>query len=303
MEYITGNKNVKLENTAVTLGKFDGLHLGHQLLIEKVRSYKEEGYKAVMFTFKTHPGNFFSKNIKQLYTEEEKVDLVAKMGIDYFVSYPFNEEIRSMEAEDFIKDILVNQLGAKQIVVGDDFRFGYNRKGDINLLTKLQEKYGYTLLVCKKKNFNDIIVSSSAIKETLEKGDMEKVNTLLGRDFSITSEVLHGRRIGRTLGMPTTNLKPKDNKYLPPMGVYASKTIIDGKSYNGVTSIGVKPTVVVTDEIGVETFIFDYDYDLYGKVITVEFCKYLREEIKFDSIDQLKEQMHVDMENAKDFFR
>ncbi len=304
MEYIAGNTNFKLKNSAVTLGKFDGLHLGHQQLIDLIISYKEQGLKAVMFSFLLHPGNLFSdKEFELINTEEEKLVKLNHCGVDVLVSYPFTEETRSMDPEDFIKEILVEKLDAKIIVVGNDFRFGLHRRGDVALLKDYETTYGYKVISCEKKKWKNEIISSSAIRDALKVGNMEAVNAMLGYPYTIRGEVVHGRRIGRTLGMPTTNLIPPSTKLLPPCGVYASKTLIEGIYHTGVTNVGYKPTVGEEEYIGVETYIFDYDSDLYGKMIEVELFYYIRPEMKFGSLEELMIKMREDIILSRDYFR
>lgn len=303
MQYITDNTDFKLKNTAVTLGKFDGLHRGHRLLIDEVLSLKGQGYTSVMFTFLYHPYNLFSENeLKLIYTEEEKRAKLMSLGLDVLISYPFTNETKNIEPEDFIKDILINKLDAKVIVVGNDFRFGKDRKGDVDMLRSMEVVYGYKLITYEKMRWRDSIISSSTIREELAKGNLEEVNEMLGQPYYIRGKVLHGRRIGRTLGMPTTNLTPMANKLLPPCGVYASRTIIDGISYPGMTNIGYKPTVGAEKNMGVETYIYDFDGDLYGRELEVELLSFRRPEIKYDSLDELKRQMEEDLIFGRAYF-
>ncbi|MDF2951757.1 MAG: hypothetical protein K0S18_1340, partial [Anaerocolumna sp.] len=244
MDYIAETTNFKLHNSVVTLGKFDGIHRGHQLLLNKVLEQKKIGLQSVMFTFAYHPSNLFSdKEIEQIYTEEEKKYLLEKSGLDVLISYPFTEETASMEPEDFIKKVLIDKVDAKMIVVGTDFRFGHKRRGDVSLLQKMSEQWGYELIVFDKMKLDDRVVSSSYIRSEIAQGNMEHVNELLGSPFTVIGEVLHGRKIGRTLGFPTTNLITPSNKLLPPNGVYVSHTIINGIKHPGVTNIGYNPTV------------------------------------------------------------
>lgn len=303
MKYISENIDFNIKNSAVTLGKFDGLHQGHQILIDKVLSLKEEGYTSVMFTFLYHPYNLFSDNeIKLIFTEDEKKHILSQSGLDVLISYPFSHDTKNIEPEDFIKNILVEKLNAKLIVVGNDFRFGRNRRGDINMLKAMEDIYGFKVISFEKKRWEDTIISSSVIRNELQRGHMERVNNLLGRTYFIRGKVLDGRKIGRTIGMPTTNLLPPSNKLLPPCGVYTSRTIIDGVSYPGMTNIGYKPTVGKEKEKGVETYIFDFSKDLYGKEIDVELLEYVRPEIKFDSIEELKVKMEEDLTFGRKFF-
>jgi riboflavin kinase/FMN adenylyltransferase len=304
MDYIAETTNFKLHNSVVTLGKFDGIHRGHQLLLNKVLEQKKIGLQSVMFTFAYHPSNLFSdKEIEQIYTEEEKKYLLEKSGLDVLISYPFTEETASMEPEDFIKKVLIDKVDAKMIVVGTDFRFGHKRRGDVSLLQKMSEQWGYELIVFDKMKLDDRVVSSSYIRSEIAQGNMEHVNELLGSPFTVIGEVLHGRKIGRTLGFPTTNLITPSNKLLPPNGVYVSHTIINGIKHPGVTNIGYNPTVGETPERRVETYIFDYDADLYGKMIEVSLYAYARPEKKFESVEDLKNQMKKDIEFGRKYFQ
>lgn len=303
MKYIAGKTDFYINNSAVTLGKFDGLHLGHQMLINEVLSLKKQGLTSVMFTFMYHPHNVISDNeIKLIYTEEEKKIKLSESGLDILISYPFTYQTKNIEPEDFVKDILVEKLDAKVIVVGNDFRFGRERRGDVEMLKAMEDIYGFKVMAFEKKTWNNKVISSSAIRSELEQGNMEAVNAMLGHPYSIYGKVLHGRKIGRTLGMPTTNLIPSANKLLPPRGVYVSRTIADGKSYPGMTNIGFKPTVGNEDHISIETYIYDFDKDLYGRDILVELLAFERPEIKFDSIDELKRRMVEDLAFGRKFF-
>lgn len=303
MKYIAGSTDFNLKNSAVTLGKFDGLHQGHRLLIDEVLSLKSKGYTSVMFTFLYHPYNLISENeIKLIYTEEEKLQKLKASGLDVLISYPFSQETKNIEPEDFISEILVDKLDAKVIVVGSDFRFGKNRRGDVDMLKSMENKYGFRVISFEKKRWKDTVISSSTIRHELEKGNMEEANAMLGEPFNIHGKVLHGRKIGRTLGMPTTNLTPAQSKLLPPCGVYASRTIIDGISYPSMTNIGYKPTVGAEKYKGVETYIYDFDKDLYGQEVDVELLSYERPEIKFDSLEDLKRRMDEDLAFGRRYF-
>jgi riboflavin kinase/FMN adenylyltransferase len=303
MEYIAGNTEFQFKNGVVTLGKFDGIHIGHQCLINKVISYREQGYLAIMFSFLYHPYNLFSdKEFKQIYTEEEKREKIAKIGMDVLISYPFTQLTKNIEPEDFIQKILMERLDAKVIVVGEDYRFGHNRRGNVALLQQYAKIYGYRVISFQKKKWKNQIVSSSMIRNELEKGNMETVNGMLGQPYSIGGEVLHGRKVGRTLQIPTVNLIPESNKLLPPNGVYVSRTCVDGSVYDSVTNIGYKPTVGKEENKDVETHILHFHQELYGKVITVELLAYERAEHKFDSRGQLKLQMQEDIAFARRYF-
>lgn len=322
MEYIAGRTDFHLEKSAVTLGKFDGLHLGHQLLLNKITEQKKKGLKAVVFTFLYHPVNLLSdREMELIYTEEEKQHILEEYGVDVMISFPFTEDTRSMEPEKFIEDILVHKMDAKYIAVGSDFCFGRNRRGNTKMLEEYASVYDYELEIIEKKTYerkelsiadqsaicngsqcDSKEISSSCIREQIGKGNMEKVIKLLGRPFSVRGEVLHGRKIGRTIGFPTTNLLPDKTKLLPPDGVYITLTNIDGQEYPGITNIGHNPTVGVTPEKRVETYLFDYDNDLYGKFIQVSFLERMRGEEVFHSLNELKAQMDKDLAYGRKYF-
>lgn len=303
MEYIYGSTEFKYHNTCITLGKFDGLHRGHQLLLSELEKFEKQGLTSVVFTFDYHPGNLFSeKEIDLIYTEEEKKELLSRLGPKVLISYPFTEETASMEPEDFIKEVLIGKLDAKAIVIGTDYRFGRNRKGDAAMLKKYSLVYGYELVVCEKLTYHDKVISSTRIREELKNGRMEVVNEMLGHPYTIMGTVVTGNKIGRTIGIPTVNLLPPNHKLLPPNGVYASSIKYQDNTYCGVTNIGYKPTVGAGQKLGVETHIFGFTGDLYGKEIEVELYRYERPETKFTSIEELKNRVQLDIENVKDFF-
>ena len=302
MEYVN-HTNFHFQNTAVSLGKFDGIHRGHQSLINGILSYKEQGLQAVVFSFLVHPEVLIGgKEISLIATEKEKKRKLEKMGVDVFISYPFSKEMLSMEAEQFIKEILVDKLDAKVIVVGKDFRFGHKRKGDIALLEKFASVYGYKVIVPDKVMLNGKRISSTRIREAIEKGNMEFVQTLLGEPYSITGEVVHGKAIGRTIGMPTANVIPDNQKLSPPFGVYVSKTLVDGVWYEGITNIGIQPTVTEEKVKLAETFLFDFSGNLYGKEIQTNLYYFRRLEQKFATLEDLKEQIKRDCIFAKEYF-
>lgn len=305
MEYIRETTDFYIkEKTAITIGKFDGLHIGHQELIHKIVKKKSEHYKSVVFTFEMPPIDLLkNKQSEILLTNEERRFVFKHIGVDYVVEFPFTPEIAKLEPEEFVKTILVNKLNAGYIAIGTDFHFGYQRRGNYKLLTKLGEKYGFQVEVVEKLQYEGRDISSTFVKEEVKKGNIEKVNILLGHPFCIIGEVIHGKKIGRTLGMPTANLIPPDNKLLPPNGAYVSKTKFDEKWYEGITSIGYNPTVGGESQRRVETYLFGFEGDLYGKIIEVELYTFERAEIKFDSLEELKERLYKDMEFAKAYFQ
>lgn len=302
MQYIS-HTDFKLKNTAVTLGKFDGIHIGHRRLLNCVKQYKEQGLETVVFSFLLPPAALLSDiELNLIFTEEEKKEQLEKFGIDTVISYPFTKDTLKMEPEEFVEELLIKQLDAKVIIVGSDFRFGHNRRGDIELLKGLGEKYDYQVEVFEKVKIEGSCVSSSRIRKEIRNGNMELVNKMLGQPYFVSGLVTHGRKLGRTLGMPTANVVPADEKLIPPFGVYVSKTEVDGVLYEGITNIGVKPTVGEEKKRLVETFLFDYQGDLYGKQLKTSLHYFERPEKKFDSIEELKTQMEKDTLFGKQYF-
>jgi len=306
MEYIKGTTDFSIEEpSVVTIGKFDGLHVGHQKLLNSVIDKKKNGIKAVVFTFDVPPSvKLTGKGLDTLVTNDERSQMLSEKGIDYLVECPFVPEVLSMEPELFIEDVLVRRLKAKYIVVGTDCGFGHKRRGNYQLLQELASKYGYEVEVVDKVQYEGRDISSTYVREEIANGNIELANFLLGYTYGITGVVGHGNHIGTSrLDMPTANLIPPANKLLPPNGVYVTKTIIDGVAYPGVSNIGTKPTIGDQYQKGMETFIFDFNQNIYGKTITVELYTYVRPEMKFGSIDELKVQMHKDMEYGKSYFK
>ena len=296
MRIIEGTTEFQVqEETAISMGKFDGLHQCHQLLVERIVKKKQEGLKALIFTF-----DFGDRPV--LLLPEERREMLRKWGVDYLLECPFVESISHMEAEEFVRKILVERLHVRYLAVGTDFRFGCQRRGDYRLLQRLSAECGYEVEVVEKACWQGEEISSSRIRRELEQGRMELVNQLLGYAYSVTGEVLHGRKIGRTLGMPTTNIVPSERKLLPPNGVYATRTVIAGELFEGITNIGYKPTVGAEPRKGVETYLFDLDRNLYGEILTVRFYGYERPERKFDSLEELKKRIGQDVEWGRTYF-
>lgn len=304
MEFIENILDRKMEKrSAVTLGKFDGLHRGHRLLVDQVLQKKQEGYTAALFTFDTPPSWLFDGHVgDKILTNGERRILAEKLRIDVLVQCPFTKKVACMEPEDFVKSVLVEKMNAGFIVVGKDFHFGHNRRGDITLLAELANRYGYEFVVIPKKQYYGRDVSSSYIREMLRIGNMELAQELLGYPYFIAGEVVRGKQLGRTVGIPTANLVPDAEKLLPPNGVYASKVIVDGNSYYGMTNIGVRSTVEDTDRKNVGTYLLDYEGELYGENIMVQLLHYERPECKFTSVEELGEQLFLDVDRTRRLF-
>ena len=300
MDCFINETDFKIEEpTVVTIGKFDGRHKGHQKLLEYMLEFKKNrGFRTAVFTFDMAPVARISGTVqKVITTNEERRTNMAKMGIDYLAEYPFTSDVMHLSAEDFVKEILIGKMNAKAIVVGTDCGFGYQRSGNAALLEKLASKYGYELEVVIKEKEEQRDISSTYIKEELAKGHIEKANKLLGQPYSIHGTVVHGNHVGGPiLGFPTVNVIPPEEKYLPPFGVYVSKVVTEEGCYGGITNIGRKPTVEKNASVGVETFIFGLNKDLYGQDIEVQLLHYERPEKKFDSLEQLKNQLEQDKE-------
>lgn len=283
------------EPTALSLGKFDGVHRGHEALIAQLLQKQKQGLKAAVFTFDIPPKKLTeNNNYRVLSTNLEKIDIFQQHGIDYFLQCPFTKDVMCMEPEAFV-DWIVTRLHVKCIVVGSDFHFGHERKGNHVVLVNLAEHYGYELIVVDKLKYKGRDISSSFVREEIIRGSMETANELLGYPFFVKSEVIHGRKLGRQLGIPTINMELPAEKLLPPKGVYATMVQIGQVCYAGVTNVGCKPTVNPTNKVGVETHILDYEGDLYGRTLKVSFLHFIRPEKKFVSIDDLKKQMERDI--------
>ena len=304
MEYISKNLDYRQSAPSViTLGKFDGLHRGHELLIEKQKELCSlHNYKSVVFTFDIPPRKEVSGDGGEvLTTNEEKLHIFENMGIDYVVECPFTPEIRTMEAVDFIR-MMVDKLHVKYMVVGTDFHFGHNRAGDYKLLMKYAEEFGYEVQVVEKMKDGDRDISSTYVREEIKAGNIEKANELLGVPYFIQGIVEHGNEIGRTIGFPTINLLPEEEKLLPPFGVYVTKVFIGGEEYCGITNVGRKPTIEGNNPVGVETHVLDFADDVYDRTVEVEFLHWIRQETKFQSIEELKKQLQQDIRIAKIYF-
>ena len=301
MKYLKNTTEFYIEEpTVLSLGKFDGIHRGHELLMEHLASKKEAGLAAVIFTFNIPPRKSVEQvEAKVLTTNEEKMHIFEQIGIDYLVECPFTREIMCMEPEDFIAKI-VYQLHVKCFVVGSDFHFGHNRRGDYHMLKDLSDKYGYEVLVIDKMQEDKRDISSTFVREEIAKGNIEKANHLLGYHYFVTGEILHGRHLGSTkLGIPTINQIPPEEKLLPESGVYVTEVRLGDRSYRGVTNVGVKPTIEGKKHMGVETYIFDFNKNIYNKEIEVDLLYFKRPEMKFDSLESLSLQMHEDAEFAE----
>lgn len=308
MEYIKNTTEFYIpQETAVSLGKFDGVHRGHGRLLEYLREKQKQGLKSVAFTFDIPPSQeiLAKETGKALSTREERAYLLERAGADYVLECPFTPEMRRMEPEEFVK-MLVVRLHPRCFAVGTDFRFGYQRRGDYRLLQELSGQYGYEVAVIEKEREGGRDISSTQIRAEVAAGRIDRAGLLLGHPYFVRGKVCHGNEIGRKIGVPTANLLPPAEKLLPPFGVYAARATIEGRegeAYPGITNVGKKPTIEGIHPAGVETHLFDFSEDIYGKIICVEFYALERLERKFDSLEELKRQLFKDIEFGRRYFR
>ena len=283
---------------AVALGYFDGVHIAHQYLIKEMEKCAEkEGLQKAIFTF-TKSIKLGHKG-KDIYNREQKKEVMDKIGIELFYSPDFSV-FSSLTPEEFVKDVLVDSMGAKAVFCGENFFFGKNRRGNVRVLAQLCDKYGLEFNKVDTIEADGEIVSSTLVRSTLEAGDMEKAGKLLGRPYAVNFEVVHGKKIGRQMGTPTINQVYPDSMCTPKPGVYITRTTVDGVMYASATGFGSRPTVNGTS-ITCETFIKGFDGDLYGRKIKVEFFKYLFGSVKFDSLKELS-RMITDSANKSRIF-
>lgn len=290
------------EPTAVAIGKFDGIHLGHAELLKHIINAKERGLLSCVFTFDPSAAIFFGgSDVKEITTLKERRLVFENMGIDILVEFPLDNDTASIEPVDFLKSVLKDKLNAKFIAAGSDLSFGHKGRGDALLLSDMANELDYAVKIIPKILYEDREISSTYLREEIAGGNMDKVIKLLGHPYSFIGTVKTGFQVGRKLGFPTMNLYPEESKLLPPMGVYYSNVIYEGADYPGLTNIGVRPTVSEDNHVSVETYLYDFDMDMYGKDITVEILSFKRGEVKFSSIYELKEQLKRDLEDGRKF--
>jgi riboflavin kinase / FMN adenylyltransferase len=295
---------VNVERPVLTTGTFDGVHLGHQTILHRLKevAQREEG-KSVLFTFYPHPRMVLhphDNDLKLLNTQKEKAELLEAAGLDHLVVVPFSRTFSRMHALDFVRDTLVDQLRIHAMVIGYDHRFGRNREGDINLLRQLGEAYDFGVEEIPAQEIDHVKVSSTKVREALLRGDVKLASELLGYTYSLSGVVVKGDQRGRTIGFPTANIGGIDPfKLLPANGVYAVHVTLKDGLFIGMMNIGVRPTVEGGGDRSVEVNIFDLDRDLYGEPITVRLRHRLRDEVRFNGLDALKAQLLKDREHAE----
>jgi riboflavin kinase/FMN adenylyltransferase len=290
-------------NPVVTSGTFDGVHLGHQKILQRIREIaKSIKGETILLTFWPHPRLVLypkEHNLRLLSTFEEKAKLLRQFGIDHLISIPFTKEFSQLTSQEFIQSILVEKIKTKKLVIGYDHRFGKNREGSFEYLQQHSGEFGFDLEEISRQDVDEIGVSSTKIRNALESGDIITANNFLGRPYELNGLVIKGQQIGRSIGFPTANVHiPNSYKLIPKDGVYAVEASVNGSLYKAMLNIGNRPTVDGSSK-SVETHLFDFEGDLYDKQITIYLRDYLREEQKFESLEALKSQLLIDQQRAK----
>ena len=304
MKVFTTIPNYPSENKSiVTIGTFDGVHLGHRVVLRRMREIaKKTKGKSVLLTFSPHPRHVLHKDnqdMKLITTLQEKQDLINQAGLDNLVIHEFTKKFSRIKPVNFVRDILVEQLNVHTLVIGYDHHFGRNREGSIQELTTLADLYDFNIEKIDPQYFEDVTVSSSKIRKLIEKGEMVKAKQYLGYEFMLNGKVIKGNSLGKTINFPTANIVVENKwKILPADGVYAVKIVLEAKEYKGMMNIGQKPTVD-GNGISLEVNIFDFNQDIYGKGIEIRFVKRIRDERKFENLQELKKQLLIDRNKAR----
>ena len=288
---------------ALSIGIFDGVHKGHQSIIKKLNSIaQDKNLESAILTFWPHPRTIFNPNdyLKFLNTIEEKIYLLDKKGVQNLFLKEFDEEFRNLTGEEFVKQILVEKLNVKHLIIGHDHTFGKNRSGDFSLLQKMSSEYDFEVEQVEAVDFQDKHISSTQIRNALLEGNVKEANEMLGYVYSVSGEVVHGKRIGRTIGYPTANIAADPAKLLPKKGAYIVDVFVKNKHYKGMLSIGTNPTVN-GNSLSTEVYILDFNGDIYDEIISVNFRDFLHDEIKFESLEKLIERLDKDKKLTENF--
>lgn len=298
------NRNI---NTVVTIGTFDGIHRGHQEIINKVLEIsKKESLRNIVVTFSPHPRLVLNTDprIYLLNTEDEQQNILEKIGVDIHLKLNFNKNFSQLSAYNFIKEYIVEKIGVKKIVIGYDHRFGNSREGDVQTLKSFSKEFNFEVIEVSPFKLDGSIVNSSVIRRLLSNGNIVLANKMLGYNYTFSGQVVHGDGRGKTLGYPTANINLDfENKLLPMLGVYAVNVFIDDEKYNGLLNIGKRPTFYTDGKVVPEVFILDFDRNIYHKNIRVEMLEKIRDEKKFNSATELINQMNLDKKIGLSIFK
>ncbi len=297
LEIIANTTDICLRiETAAAIGKFDGIHIGHRRLLEEILSRKKDGLAACVFTFDPPPSRFFgSPDGRELTTREEKRLLFERMGVDILIEFPLDRVTAATPPESFARDILAGQMNARFVAAGADLSFGAGGAGNAELLREMSTQLGFAFKTIDKVCLDGEEVSSTLVRAKVEQGEMGVVCKLLGMPYLVAGNVVWGKQIGRKIGFPTINILPDKNKLLPPNGVYFSGVYAGGKSYRAITNVGYKPTVANGKVMGVESYLYDFDQDIYGQPVEVSLYSFHRPERKFESVEALRRQLEADI--------
>lgn len=294
-----------LENkpAVITIGTFDGVHLGHRAILDELNRHAASlGGESVVVTFEPHPRQVLQPEVQiQVLTPlEDKLKLLYDAGVGRVAVTPFTESFARLSAEDYVRNFLADRFKPAAIVIGYDHHFGHDRRGNIALLKSLSEQHGFSVHEIPAQMIADAAVSSTKIRNALLNGDAAPASQMLGRPYSVTGIVVHGQKLGRTIGYPTANILPKYKAQLiPAQGIYAVNVVVDGRSYPSMLSIGTRPTVSTDGSVSIEAYLFDFNEDIYDKEVSVEFIQHMRDELKFDSLDELKDALQADERHAR----
>ncbi len=296
---------VNIEPVSVALGNFDGIHRGHAKLIETaVREARRKGIRSAVFTFSEHPRNVMAGKtvVKNIIYEDEKISLLEKAGVDYLFSLPFDEKMRTETPEAFVRELLIDRFHVSTAICGFNFTYGHMASGTAETLLEAGRQNGFDVVVIPSVLVNGEVVSSTLIRQCIARGEIRRASDLLGRSYTLRGTVIQGQKLGRTIGFPTCNITVDECMVTPANGVYITNCYIDGVRHYSITNVGNKPTVG-TFEKNIETNILNFDEDVYGKLIIVEFIEQIRVEKKFSGLDELKKQIHEDIRKASAFHR
>jgi len=303
------NELAEFNNSVVTIGTFDGVHIGHQKILNKLKNEANEiNGESLLFTFYPHPRMVIfpdSHNLKLIQTIDEKINSLRKFGLDNLIIYPFTKEFSRLTAFEFVRDILVHKLKVKKLVIGYDHQFGRNREGDIEFLKETANIFDFEVIEISAEEINEVNVSSTKIRNSIIDGNIDKANEFLGKPFQVQGKVVKGKKLGREIGYPTINLNLNNEyKIMPLDGVYAVQVSVGSNQYFGMMNIGVNPTIAdeTNEQKKYEVHLFDFDEDIYGENVIVLFRKFVRKEKTFDNLDELKLQIQVDENNIRQYF-